>query len=69
MWRCWLTIARSRLGLETESKQALFVLRHVVMSPFQGAGNFVEDICKIFQKTLEEEIAVSHSLPVPPSAV
>ena len=30
------------------------------MSPFQGAGNFVEDICKMFQKTLEEEISVSH---------
>ncbi|KAL1728700.1 hypothetical protein EV714DRAFT_252348, partial [Schizophyllum commune] len=48
---------KRRLGLETESKQPLFVLRHVVMSPFQGAGNFVEDICKMFQKTLEEEIA------------
>ena len=50
----------SRLGLEIESKQPLFVLRHVVMSPFQGAGNFVDDICKMFQKTLEEEISVSH---------
>ncbi|KAL1744050.1 hypothetical protein HDZ31DRAFT_82975 [Schizophyllum fasciatum] len=47
---------KRRLGLETESKQSLFVLRHVVMSPFQGAGDFVQDICKMFQKTLEEEI-------------
>lgn len=47
---------KRRLGLETRSQQDLFVLRNVVMSPFQGAGDFVQNIADIFQSTLEEEM-------------
>ena len=49
----------SRLGLETESRQDLFVLRNVVMSPFQAAGDFVQNLADEFQKVLEEETKVS----------
>lgn len=38
--------------------QELFVLRNVVMSPFQGAGDFVSTIADTFQKVLEEEVQV-----------
>ncbi|KAH9946373.1 PLP-dependent transferase [Epithele typhae] len=44
-----------RLGLETESGQDLFLLRNVVMSPFQSAGDFVQKLADIFQGVLEEE--------------
>lgn len=53
---------RERMGLETESNQDLFVLRNVVMSPFQTAGDFVQDLAKIFQTVLEEEMHVSRLL-------
>ncbi|KAJ7804515.1 hypothetical protein B0H14DRAFT_2527265 [Mycena olivaceomarginata] len=46
----------SRMGLETASLQDLFVLRNVVMSPFQAAGNFVLELANIFQEVLEEEV-------------
>jgi hypothetical protein len=49
---------KQRIGLETESEQDLFVLRNVVMSPFQTAGGFVSKIADIFQKTLERETEV-----------
>jgi len=45
-----------RLQLETESNQDLFVLRNVVMSPFQTAGDFVNKLAGIFQGVLEEEM-------------
>ncbi|KAJ7201899.1 PLP-dependent transferase [Mycena pura] len=45
-----------RIGLETDSMQDLFVLRNVVMSPFQAAGNFVLDLATKFQEVLEEEV-------------
>ncbi|KAJ7243183.1 pyridoxal phosphate-dependent transferase [Mycena haematopus] len=47
---------KRRLGLETDSQQSLFVLRNVVMSPFQAAGNFVQELADIFRKVLEEEV-------------
>lgn len=53
---------KRRIGLETESGQDLFVLRNVVMSPFQTAGNFVQTIADEFQKVLEEEAEVCASL-------
>lgn len=49
---------KKRMGLETESGQDLFVLRNVVMSPFQTTGNFVQEIADIFQQTLEREMQV-----------
>ncbi|KAL1744697.1 pyridoxal phosphate-dependent transferase [Schizophyllum fasciatum] len=49
---------KRRLGLETESEQDLFVLRNVVMSPFQAAGDFVQNLAGIFQATLEDEVKV-----------
>ena len=51
---------KERLELETDSNQDLFVLRNVVMSPFQTAGNFVQKIADIFQGVLEEEMQVWH---------
>lgn len=50
---------KRRLGLETESDQDLFVLRNVVMSPFQAGGNFVQELADIFQQTLEKEMEVN----------
>ncbi|KAF9526517.1 hypothetical protein CPB83DRAFT_837286 [Crepidotus variabilis] len=47
---------KRRMGLEVDSSQDLFVLRNVVMSPFQSAGNFVNDLADIFQETLEREM-------------
>lgn len=49
---------KARLGLERTSGQDLFVLRNVVMSPFQTAGNFVEKIADIFRGVLVEELQV-----------
>ncbi|KAL1690592.1 pyridoxal phosphate-dependent transferase [Schizophyllum commune] len=49
---------KRRLGLETDSEQDLFVLRNVCMSPFQAAGDFVQELAKIFQDTLEKEVQV-----------
>ncbi|KAL1733770.1 hypothetical protein EV714DRAFT_245990 [Schizophyllum commune] len=49
---------KRRLGLETDSEQDLFVLRNVCMSPFQAAGDFVQELAKIFQETLEKEVQV-----------
>ncbi|KAI0266860.1 PLP-dependent transferase [Gloeopeniophorella convolvens] len=48
---------KQRLGLETDSEQDLFVLRNVVMSPFQSAGDFLSTIAKAFKDVLEEEVA------------
>ncbi|KAI0766192.1 PLP-dependent transferase [Trametes elegans] len=47
---------KKRMGLETESRQDLFLLRNVVMSPFQTAGNFVQKLADTFQKVLVEEM-------------
>ncbi|GJE96935.1 PLP-dependent transferase [Phanerochaete sordida] len=47
---------KERLQLETDSNQDLFVLRNVVMSPFQTAGNFVQELADIFQGVMEEEM-------------
>ncbi|KAI0323980.1 PLP-dependent transferase [Cubamyces sp. BRFM 1775] len=47
---------QTRMGLETDSRQDLFVLRNVVMSPFQSAGDFVQNLAEIFQAGLEEEV-------------
>ena len=62
---CYETVVISlhrRIGLETDSEEALFVLRNVVLSPFQAAGNFVKStIGNIFQQVLEEQTAVSDS--------
>lgn len=49
---------KERLQLETDSDQDLFVLRNVVMSPFQTAGNFVQELADIFQGVMEEEMQV-----------
>jgi hypothetical protein len=46
------------MGLETASLQDLFVLRNVVMSLCQAAGNFVHELANIFQEVLEEEVKV-----------
>ena len=53
---------KERLGLEIESQQDLFVLRNVVMTPFQTAGGFVQTIANIFQDVLVEEMQVSSDL-------
>lgn len=53
---------KERLELETESDQDLFVLRNVVMSPFQTAGDFVQKIADIFQGVLVEEMQVRRVL-------
>lgn len=50
---------KQRLGLEIDSKQSLFVLRNVVMSPFQATANFVGELANIFRQTLVEEMSVS----------
>ncbi|KAJ7056389.1 PLP-dependent transferase [Mycena amicta] len=50
-----------RMGLETDSRQDLYVLRNVVMSPFQSAGNFVEDLANEFQRVLKEEVKLAIS--------
>ncbi|KAI0323562.1 PLP-dependent transferase [Cubamyces sp. BRFM 1775] len=47
---------QTRMGLETDSCQDLFVLRNVVMSPFQSAGDFVQNLAESFQAGLEEEV-------------
>ncbi|KAJ7622127.1 PLP-dependent transferase, partial [Roridomyces roridus] len=45
-----------RMGLETESRQDLFVLRNVVMSPFSSTNmNLVKELADEFQRVLEEE--------------
>ena len=49
---------KRRLGLETDSAQDLFVLRNVVMSPFQTAGNFVQEIAGVFRGVLEKKLKV-----------
>ncbi|EIN06879.1 PLP-dependent transferase [Punctularia strigosozonata HHB-11173 SS5] len=48
---------QKRLGLETESKQDLYVLRNVVMSPFPTGGDFVDRvIADVFIEVLKEEV-------------
>ncbi|PPR01984.1 hypothetical protein CVT24_011111 [Panaeolus cyanescens] len=47
---------KKRLGLETDSSQDLFVLRNVVMSPFQAAADFTGKVTEIFRQTLEQEM-------------
>jgi len=47
---------KKRLKLETESNQDLFVLRNVCMSPFQAAGDFLQELAKTFQDVLIEEM-------------
>lgn len=49
---------KKRLGLETTTPQDLFVLRNVVMSPFQTAGRFVDELGKTFKKVVLEETTV-----------
>ncbi|KAF8198646.1 group II decarboxylase [Pholiota molesta] len=51
-----LTTFKKRLGLETASNQSLFVLRNVVMSPFQLTADFAGHIADIFRRTLVEEM-------------
>lgn len=53
---------KQRVGLETESKQDLFVLRNVVMSPFQASADFVANIADTFRNVLEDSLKV-RSLP------
>lgn len=53
-----VTKFKERLGLETHSTQDLFVLRNVVMSPFQTTRNFVEKIGNTFKETATEEVKV-----------
>jgi hypothetical protein len=45
-----------RMGLETESRQDLFVLRNVVMSPFQGVSDYPRRMAEIFEGVLREEV-------------
>lgn len=40
------------------------MLRNVCMSPFQAAGDFVQELAKIFQETLEKEVQVSNGREV-----
>ncbi|KAF4616928.1 hypothetical protein D9613_008569 [Agrocybe pediades] len=51
-----LRLYKERLGLETDSEQDLFVLRNVVMSPFQATATFASKVADTFRKTLEEEM-------------
>jgi hypothetical protein len=53
---------KERVGLETESNQDLFVLRNVVMSPFQASADFVANIADTFRNVLEDSLKV-RSLP------
>jgi hypothetical protein len=57
-----LTTFKKRLGLETGSNQSLFVLRNVVMSPFQLTADFAGHIADICRRTLVEEMEVSMSI-------
>uniref|UniRef100_A0A8H7XPX8 L-tyrosine decarboxylase C-terminal domain-containing protein n=1 Tax=Psilocybe cubensis TaxID=181762 RepID=A0A8H7XPX8_PSICU len=52
-----LDVFKQRLGLEIDSKQSLFVLRNVVMSPFQATANFAGEIAELFRQTLIEEMS------------
>lgn len=61
-----LTTFKRRLGLETESVQSLFVLRNVVMSPFQATADFAEQIAQTFRSTLMEEMEVWDSVDTYP---
>ncbi|KAI0746905.1 PLP-dependent transferase [Daedaleopsis nitida] len=47
---------KERVGLETESRQDLFVMRNVVMSPFQSAGNFIDKVADIFKGEIEKKL-------------
>ncbi|KAF9477346.1 PLP-dependent transferase [Pholiota conissans] len=64
--RC-LTTFKRRLGLETDSNQSLFVLRNVVLSPFQAAPDFAGHIAEIFRRTLIEEMehVIARNTPCP----
>lgn len=49
---------KERLGLE-DSKQDLFVLRNVVMSPFPTEKDFIAELAGIFKKVATEAVKVS----------
>lgn len=59
--RC-LASFKERLGLEIDSSQDLFVLRNVVMSPFQAAADLTGHVTEIFRQTLEQEMKVCFPL-------
>lgn len=59
-----LGVFKDRAGLERESGMDLFVLRNVVMSPFQAAAGFVGKLADIFRETLEECLKVRRALIV-----
>jgi len=46
---------KQRMGLETDSEQDLFVLRNVVMSPFQGVSDYPGRMAELFENVLKEE--------------
>lgn len=60
---------KKRMGLETDSHQDLFVLRNVVMSPFQTTGNFVQQLADTFKQTLEREMQVFPFFHINPFAI
>ncbi|TFK20430.1 PLP-dependent transferase [Coprinopsis marcescibilis] len=54
-----LTHFKKRAGLETESNADLFVLRNVVMSPFQANAEFVENVMGgVIRGLVEENVKV-----------
>ena len=59
-WRVYgiLMWPARRLGLETVSKQPLFVLRNVVMSPFPTERSFIRELAQIFYDRVEAETEV-----------
>ena len=50
---------KKRLGL-TPSNLDLFVLRNVVMSPFQTERKFISNLARVFQTVVEEEVEVRY---------
>jgi len=52
---------KERAGLETESGRDLFVLRNVVMSPFQAGADFVAKIAETFKEVMQDCLKVRAS--------
>ena len=54
---------KERAGLETDSGMDLFVLRNVVMSPFQAGPDFAKKLADTFKEVLEECLKVPSTTP------
>ena len=53
------TNLKNRMGLSNpKESESLFVLRNVVMSPFQTSGDFVSKLADVFTKVIKQEVLV-----------